>query len=253
MSYGLGNCDGCGAAILPGGRVNHLSDDCAAMTPKTATPGCARCGAALAYAGALYCGAACSEAAELKIPLAVRPARFPLIGLGGHKGSGKDTVAGILVSEMGWTRMAFADLLKQAAAVVFGLTDTQMNGEEKEVVDHYWGMTPRTILQRMGTEAMRGTFGPNVWVNALRRQLPTDGKIVITDVRFESEMDMVRTMCGRCWLVVRPGHDGDDHPSEALARNGKVWDRRIENDASKWKLYERVVRLFNEEFGTKTS
>ena len=52
MSYGLGNCDGCGAAILPGGRVNHLSDDCAAMTPKTATPGCARCGAALAGHGA---------------------------------------------------------------------------------------------------------------------------------------------------------------------------------------------------------
>ena len=37
-----------------------------------------------------------------------------IIGLSGYAQSGKDTVAEILVEEYGYTRVAFADIIKQA-------------------------------------------------------------------------------------------------------------------------------------------
>ena len=59
-----------------------------------------------------------------------------LIGLSGKKGSGKDTVAEFLIKHHNFTRIAFADPIKDIGTAVFGWTHEQMNDRElKEKID----------------------------------------------------------------------------------------------------------------------
>ena len=132
-----------------------------------------------------------------------------LVGVSGRAGHGKDTVAAALVSR-GFVRRAFADPLKAAAREIFGLTHEQLYGADKEKTDPLWGMSPRVILQRMGTEAMRGEFGADLWIRAFvawRAARPEGTRVVVPDVRFPNEADAIRRLGGEVWRVARPGVD----------------------------------------------
>ena len=119
-----------------------------------------------------------------------------LIGITGLAGSGKDTAALYLTSRCGFTRMAFADPVKEAARAIFGLTaEETWNPEYKNKVIPYWDMTPRQMFQRLGDEAAQGTFGPQVWVKRLWMafdMIRDTDDVVISDVRYELEALMVR-------------------------------------------------------------
>lgn len=148
-----------------------------------------------------------------------------LYGLAGKAGSGKDTAADILVRELGFAKYSFARPLKDAAACIFGLTDEQLYGDQKEVVDPFWGVTPRYILQQMGTEAMRMTFGSDIWTQVAERWLQRnpDENVVIADVRFENEARWVRDQGGIVVHIQRNfksklANDAQSHASEAGLR-----------------------------------
>ncbi len=135
-----------------------------------------------------------------------------IIGLTGKSGSGKDEVAKRLVQKHGFLRLAFADSLKLAARHIFSLSDAQLWGAEKDLVDPYWGMTPGQIMQRLGTECLRDGFsstpevGEQVWIKSLFRKIEPAQDYVITDVRFPNEADEVKRWGGRVYRVIRPGH-----------------------------------------------
>ena len=68
-----------------------------------------------------------------------------------------------------------------------------MNNQElKNVIDDIWGMTPREILQKAGTDAMRNIFGENIWVTTLKKRLEkrNNHSTCISDVRFLSEINL---------------------------------------------------------------
>ena len=46
----------------------------------------------------------------------------------------------------------FADPLKNAIGEIFGFSYEQLHGKEKEIVDPFWGVTPRELFQKIGTE-----------------------------------------------------------------------------------------------------
>lgn len=75
-----------------------------------------------------------------------------LIGLVAPKRSGKDTAANYLCSSYGFKKYNFADPLKRGIGEIFGLTYNQLDGDEKEIIDPFWGVTPRELLQKIGTE-----------------------------------------------------------------------------------------------------
>ena len=94
---------------------------------------------------------------------------------------------------------AFADALKKAASEVFHAPLVHFYADDKkEVVDDYWGMSPRNMLQKLGTEACREIFGQDVWIKSLVKKLSDYDTfdIVVTDVRFENEAAMVRERGG---------------------------------------------------------
>ena len=75
-----------------------------------------------------------------------------LIGLVAHKQSGKDTIADYLCKNYYFKKYNFADPLKEGMSKIFGFNHEQLYGNKKEVIDPFWGVSPREVLQKMGTE-----------------------------------------------------------------------------------------------------
>lgn len=130
-----------------------------------------------------------------------------IIGVLGFAGSGKGTVADILVSK-GFVKESFADPVKDAVSVIFSWDrpllegDTQESREFRERVDEYWTkkfgytVTPRLMLQLMGTEAGRNVFHQDVWVHALMRRASNNKHTIIADVRFPNEIAAIKNAGG---------------------------------------------------------
>ena len=138
-----------------------------------------------------------------------------LIGLVGFIGSGKNTVGDVLADKYSFKKFAFADILKDTVSVMFGWRrellegDTDESREFREKVDPFWSarfdedVTPRMILQKMGTEAGRDVFHEDFWVHALEKRIQNEKNVVITDVRFPNEVKFIRDSGGFIVRVVR--------------------------------------------------
>ena len=142
-----------------------------------------------------------------------------LIGITGFIGSGKDTVAGMLV-EQGCVQDSFASPLKDLCASIFGwdrdllVGDTVDSRDFRETPDLYWtrklnidNFTPRLALQLIGTEIMRTHFNQNIWLDSLeypiRKQANNNNCIVVSDARFKNELDLIKDLGGVVLHVVR--------------------------------------------------
>lgn len=135
-----------------------------------------------------------------------------LVGLIGKAESGKSTAANYLVSRYGFSTWSFASELKRVCSELFGLTDDQYTTEGKHRVDPRYGVTPRKILQFIGTDCFR-TICPDVWVNRLgalldryNMSMPYPPDCVIEDVRFANEVRMIRGRGGVIIKMVRLDH-----------------------------------------------
>ena len=141
-----------------------------------------------------------------------------IIGLCGLIGSGKGTAADMMVEKFGFEKVSFADSLKDCVSAVFGWHrhllegDTNESREFREMVDPFWSkkmgqdMTPRFILQKVGTEAMRNVIHDNIWIDSLEKKLRKDRDYVIPDVRFPNEKNFIRRMNGSIFHVQRGKH-----------------------------------------------
>jgi hypothetical protein len=171
-----------------------------------------------------------------------------LIGIGHKKQRGKDTAANRLVDKHRFVRVSWADSLKESARIIFGFNDRQLYGDLKEVIDPYWGMSPRDALQRLGTDACRNHVHREIWIKSawLRVQKiweenPETG-VVIPDVRFTNEADFIKEKGGVLWKVDRdlPEDKNSQHPSEIDLDTYDKWDKVIDNNSSLRKLYLNV-------------
>lgn len=130
------------------------------------------------------------------------------IGVVGFIGSGKGAVGDIL-SKFNFEKISFASHLKDVTSVMFGWDrnllegDTDESREFREEVDPFWSdklerkFTPRLALQLMGTEVGRNVFGENIWIHSLENKIKDVSKhYVVTDVRFQNEIDWIRKQKG---------------------------------------------------------
>jgi hypothetical protein len=170
-----------------------------------------------------------------------------LIGIAGRKRAGKDLVGQYLGYEFGFSRLAFADPLKEAAKIIFGWNEDHVNGDLKEVVDEFWGFSPRWALQRMGTEAMRKNVDDDIWIKATMRKVISSH--VITDVRFPNEAKAIKEAGGVLWRIDRPslGPAEDMHVSETALNDWDSWDAVIVNDGTTVELGEKVKTIMEKE------
>ncbi|WP_263729988.1 hypothetical protein [Cellulomonas sp. SG140] len=193
-----------------------------------------------------------------------------IIGLSGKKQSGKDTFAQALIDNLGYTRVAFADPLKEMLYALDPLVvvRTDETGLLREagmpafarglryaritmLVDSVgWDGAKqlhdvRSLLQRLGTEAGRKVMGESIWVDtAMRRAAEIDGPVVITDMRFPNEKRAVEFAGGWSVRIERPGlaQDPDAHASET-ALDAEVFDFQVVNGGTVADLQSQAGRI----------
>lgn len=141
-----------------------------------------------------------------------------VVGVTGFKRHGKDTVGDHLCDQYGFTKLAFADPLKEICKILFSFDEKQLYGDSKEIVDSFWGFTPRKTFETIGTEIFRETLpnylpeiGLDIWIKSLEKKMLTMykqnpdkyNKFVITDVRFPNELKFIRKYKGTLYKVQR--------------------------------------------------
>lgn len=181
-----------------------------------------------------------------------------LIGLLGKKRSGKDTVSDYLTKEHNYHRYSFAGPLKNAVKEMFLMDDEQVDGENKEILDERWGISPRRLLQIIGTELFHYDIhqhtnenefdiGREIWVKRfeLWYKENKEKKVVVSDVRFEHEVNKIREMGGEIWKIDRPDIKSHDEHASEKEMDTIVPDELIKNDSSIDSLYEKVGFLIS--------
>ena len=112
-------------------------------------------------------------------------------------------------------------------------------------------LTPRKLLQLLGTEAGRHIIHPNIWVNALFADYEPDSNWIITDVRFPNEAKAIKEKGGIMIRVNRPQFMAngrvivkDEHESETALDDYDGFDYVIENDSDSVRdLVDKVREL----------
>lgn len=194
------------------------------------------------------------------------------IGLIGKMGSGKNTVADVLIRTHGYIPLAFATPLKEMVieadpliacgahnwnadrkfAMQIHLSDLLDNGMTFEECKREYPEVRRT-LQRIGQGARK--VDPDYWVRALFTRaldIPESQPVVITDVRYPNEADALRTAGYTLVRITRPVNTSAGltmaetramlHESETALDTYRA-DHTINNDGTLAELVERALAL----------
>ena len=188
-----------------------------------------------------------------------------MIGFRGKKEAGKDTAMNALRGKCrnGEVVLRFADPLKQAVAVMYQWPEHLLQGDTlesrqfREKKDSFWGITPREALCHVGTDLVR-KYDNDFWVKNLeRRLLQIMGNplkqgclILIPDVRFPNEMEMIKRYHGQIWYIERPEleekeKNKEQHLSELFAFSDDQWnDLVFVNDTTITDLQNKIIDAY---------
>lgn len=213
-------------------------------------------------------------------------------------------------AESGFKIVKFADKLKDMVCILLNCTREQLEDrefKEKELGEEWWyykdkkgkmypyttydgytkekelvALTPRLLLQLLGTECGRNIIHPNIWVNATFaeykpqhfRTVKYQGSFVdhltimpnwiISDVRFPNEADVIRAKEGMLIRVNREKikiqddmyvnrseyikvNNITEHLSETALDNYEDWDYIIDNDGSIQDLIDKIKDILIKE------
>jgi len=175
-----------------------------------------------------------------------------IIGLLGAKGSGKSEVANYLVKHHGFTRLRFADGIKDMLRTL-GLTEAQVDGNEKETpIPLLGGKRYRDAATSLGTGWGRDMMDADIWVRALEQKLLCDvlgpklTRVVIDDVRYPNELAMIRRYDGALVKVRRPLTEPRWSRLQAfLVKHGLVSLSGIHSSEIAWRLTTVEEELLN--------
>lgn len=147
-------------------------------------------------------------------------------------------------------RMAFGDAMKYEVAAAYGIESARLH--EQEFKDQHRAPDGRLWRQVLKDHGMkRRAEDTNYWVEKLRPQLlaaPLTGNplFVISDVRFHSEVALVRVFGGKIWHARRVFAEeqaaADSHVSEHEL-DGTPADRDLWNVEGDSESLHRAIKL----------
>jgi len=175
-----------------------------------------------------------------------------LIGVSGKKQVGKDTFYQIFNKYIPkYENMKFADNIKKIGSK---LSKEPLN----EFYEHkyyskilpLWNMTIREFQQFIGSELRN--LDDDIWVNSLLKNFDNENsKWIITDVRFENEVEMIKRNNGIVVRILRDNINPNDstckHVSGTALDNYTKWDYVIYNNGT-IQDYELKIKDFIQKF-----
>ena len=167
-----------------------------------------------------------------------------IIGISGKKRSGKDTVFSMIdaitAHEVRTTRTAFGDQIKREIAESMNINVADIDADKERF---------RPLLQFWGAEYRRGYCGDDYWIKKMRLAAATwyaRDWLIITDVRFPNEAELVRELDGVLIRVERDTGLDDTHDSETALDDYDHFDFRLKNDGSLDDLETAVVEIVSD-------
>lgn len=168
---------------------------------------------------------------------------FAFVGYGEHDLI--DLTEGILKEEhlqvLADNPDAFAKFVEaEAEGVLFEIFQVDLRTLE---LPAFTGTTSREFQQFIGTEIGRNLVSKTVWTDAALRDAQQYEKVVISDVRFPNEVDIVHDNGGTVIRIERDAAEGNafsDHPSETAIDTLDV-DVVIDNNHTLNDLYWSVL------------
>lgn len=127
-----------------------------------------------------------------------------IIGISGEKRNGKDTAADYIAEKYKLKKApALADPIKEVAKIIFNWDYEKLYGNEKELIDKKYGISPRQFFQFFGTDFMQEllpkkfpnyeeNIGRNIWVKILIEWIEkhkNERGIIVSDVRMPHEYE----------------------------------------------------------------
>lgn len=182
-----------------------------------------------------------------------------IVALTGPKGSGKDTVADLLIGhyQAQWKtvhRLAFADPIKKMIQHIFQL-DNRMNDEydkfKRSTIDVFTednimrSVSGRHVVREIGM--LMRNYDEKQFNNYIEEQFKAvhfanNHVFVVTDLRFDNEYTLLRQWGAKIVKVERPGYHYDGHITERGFEEELV-DFTIHNKGSLLELTESVQDL----------
>jgi len=195
-----------------------------------------------------------------------------IICLCGAQGSGKDTVANILVVKHGYVKISFASALKDVVSILFSWPRHMLEGDTpesrlwREAPNLDWSQktgiadfSPRKALQYVGTDLIRNQVYANIWTNIVENRIlmileaNREAKIVINDCRFLNEIEMLKKFSSTgvgIIRIMRPDCEtavGQTHSSETEYLDHKI-DITLINNSTREALEKSLEWVLNNGF-----
>lgn len=166
-----------------------------------------------------------------------------LIGITGRRRSGKTTLGDLLCERHGFHHDSFAAPMRAMVAGILGVTPAELEAIKESPVDWLNDVTPRHMLQTLGTEWGRQMVDSDLWIKAAVRRALKFSDVVLSDVRFPNEARLIRAAGGIVLRTRRPSElASGEHASEVPIPDEMI-DLDIHNDGSPAEMLAQVERF----------
>lgn len=187
-----------------------------------------------------------------------------LIGFVGVERSGKDTIADYLVRQHGFKKYSLASPIREIGKIMFGWSDEQVAGSEKDIVESKTGIKPRDFLTWFGTQIcqfeiydrfpeLKNSIPPRtIWANMMDKFVKDNIStipIVITDIRFKHEADIFKELGGLLFHISRRDMESPEQLSKYdlsyLIKNriDYIFDNNNDVTITHTKMNELIITL----------
>lgn len=180
-----------------------------------------------------------------------------IVCVSGFIGSGKDTVADILIKNRSFEKLSLSSTLKDMVAILFSWDRKLLEGDTKESriwreqIDEWWAtrlqmsnLTPRWVLQNIGTNVLRDCFHKDIWLASIENKIKniSNKNIVISDCRFPNEIEFFKSLGATMIYISRNDSFSGTHASES-SLSETAFDYYIENNGTIEDLEAKILTI----------
>lgn len=181
-----------------------------------------------------------------------------IIGFSGKKGIGKNFYSNYLIKNHNFKEISFAYPLKKSLQIILNLSNEEVNGKLKDEYNEKYNCYNRELLQWLGTDIFREEFNKkfnykgSVWVDNVENILKNNKNTnyVITDIRFQNEIDMIHKYNG---IIINISDNNNNinenklnqHKSEnqELTYDYKIINTKtLENTKNNYKMLDNIIK-----------